>query len=182
MSRQILVDFDSDQGQALFSDDPIMVLKGKFDEALQDDEGASGHKTRVVSHLRNGGVLMELDSKEAVTWFANRAIRVQFLKKLHPAAVIKPRIYQVLVQFVLLTFRPDRAVDLREIEEANSIDNGGIVRVRWIKPATRHKPSQTCGHLILSFQSPQSANDTLAYGLVIGHKKVYAEKCKWEPL
>ena len=122
------MDFNSDQGQAPFSDDPIMVLKGKFNEALQDDEGVSRHKTRAVSRLRNSSMLMELDSEEVVAWFADWAVCVQFLKKLHPAAVIKPRLYQVLVQFILLTFQPDRAADLCEIEEANSIDDGGIVR------------------------------------------------------
>ena len=176
------MDFNSDQGQAPFSDDPIMVLKGKFNEALQDDEGVSRHKTRAVSRLRNSSMLMELDSEEVVAWFADWAVCVQFLKKLHPAAVIKPRLYQVLVQFILLTFQPDRVADLCEIEEANSIDDGRIVRARWIKLVARCKPSQTCGHLILSFQSPQSTNDALAYGLVIGHKKVYVEKCKREPL
>ena len=57
------------------------------------------------------------------------------MEKLHPAATIKPRLYQVMVQFVLLTFRPDREADLHKVEEANSIDVGGIVRARWIKPA-----------------------------------------------
>ena len=80
-------------------------------------------------------VLMELDSEEAVTWFAGAVTRKQFLEKLHPAATIKPRLYQVMVQFVPLTFQPDREADLHEVEEANS-DIGGIVRARWIKPAT----------------------------------------------
>jgi len=39
-----------------------------------------------------------------------------------------------MVQFVLLTFQPDREADLRKVEEANSINAGGIVRARWIKP------------------------------------------------
>ena len=50
-SRQVLVDFDSGQWQAPFSDDSIVMLQGRFDGALQGDEGASGHKTRVVSRL-----------------------------------------------------------------------------------------------------------------------------------
>ena len=80
------------------------MLKGRFDKALQDIEDANGHRTRAVSRLRNGGVLMELDSEEAVTWFAGAAIRKRFLEKLHPAAAIKPRLYQFMVQFVPLTF------------------------------------------------------------------------------
>ena len=126
-SRQVLVDFNSGQGQAPFSDDSITTLKGRFDRALQGDEGVSGHKTRAVSRLRNGSVLMELDSEEAVTWFAEGTVCKQFLEKLHPTATIKPRLYQVLVQFIPLSFWPDREVDLREMEEANNIEAGGIV-------------------------------------------------------
>ena len=81
-----------------------------------------------------------------------------------------------------MAFCTDRKEDLREVEEANSIDTDDIVKARWIKPVARRKPSQTCGHLIVSFRLPQLANDSLAYGLFIGHKKVYAEKCKQEPL
>ena len=181
-SRQILVDFDSGQGQAPFSDDSIAMLKGRFNGVLQGDEGVSGHKTRAVSRLRNGSVLMELDSEEVVTRFAEGAVHKQFLEKLHLAATIKPRLDQVLVQFILLSFQPDREADLHEMEEANNFKASGIVRAHWVKPAARRKPSQTCGHLILSFQSPQFTNNTLAHGLIIEHKKVYTKKCKQEPL
>ena len=87
-SRQILIDFESDQGLIPFADDPITMLKGRFDKALQDIEDANRHKTRAISRLWNSGVLTELDSEEAVTWFAGAAIRKRFLEKLHPAATI----------------------------------------------------------------------------------------------
>ena len=41
--------FESDQGLIPFADDPITMLKGRFNKALQDIEGANGHKTRAVS-------------------------------------------------------------------------------------------------------------------------------------
>jgi len=53
--------------------------------------------------------------------------------------------------------------------------------VRWIKPAVRCSPSQTCGHLILS-SSQIPANNALKDMLYICHKKVYMEKCKRELL
>ena len=46
------------------------MLKGRFNKALQDIEDANEHKTRAISCLWNGSMLMELDSEEAVTWFA----------------------------------------------------------------------------------------------------------------
>ena len=87
-----------------------------------------------------------------------------------------------MVQFVPLSFRPGREADLQEIEEVNGVEVGGILKARWIKPVARCAPSQVCGHVILSFLSPQSANNVLANGLFMCQKKVYAEKCKREPL
>ena len=51
-SQQILIGFESDQGLIPFTDDPITMLKGRFDKALQDIEDANGHKTRAVSPER----------------------------------------------------------------------------------------------------------------------------------
>ena len=137
---------------------------------------------RAVTRLRNGGILLEFVSDAAVAWFAHRETCQIFLKKLHPEAVIKPRGYHVVVQFVPLTLRPNKEVDLREIEEVNGLAKGDIIRARWIKPAARRSPSQTCGHAIFSFTTPQAANNALVRGLYVCHKKVYAEKCKREPL
>jgi len=125
---------------------------------------------------------MELDSDEAVTWFTSEKVRRPFLEKLHPAATIRPCSYNIVVQFIPLTFRVDKALDLRELEEVNGLQSRVINRVRWIKPVARRHPSQTCGHIILTFSAPSPANDMLVYGLFICHKKVYAEKCKKEPL
>jgi len=73
-SWQILIDFEGEQGQVPFLDDPITVLKGRLDKALQDNKDPNRHKTRAMSRLWNSGVLMELDSEEAVTWFARGAV------------------------------------------------------------------------------------------------------------
>jgi len=58
---------------------------------------------------------------------------------------------------------------------------GSIQRMRWIKPAYRWAPDQTCGHVILTVTKPDIANTVLTSGLVICQKQVYAEKCKKEP-
>ena len=59
---------------------------------------------------------------------------------------------------------------------------GDIVRACWIKPVARRSPSQTCGHTVLAFSMPEAANKALAHGLFICQKKVYAKKCKKEPI
>ena len=88
---------------------------------------------------------MELDSDDTVTWFTDTEIRKRFLQKLHPTAFIKSRSYNVVVQFILLTFQTDRTSDLREVEEVNRFNEGDMTKARWIKPIARRSPSQTCG-------------------------------------
>jgi hypothetical protein len=73
-------------------------------------------------------------------------------------------------------------MDLREIEEANSLDIGVIKKARWVKPILRCRPTQTCGHLIFSFSNAHTTNEALKNSLFICQKKVYVEKCKKEPL
>jgi len=79
-------------------------------------------KARAVTRLRNGGILIELASDDAAAWFAHGEIHQNFLMKLHPGASAKPQGYHVVVQFIPLTFRPDKEVDLREIEEVNGMN------------------------------------------------------------
>ena len=62
------------------------------------------------------------------------------------------------------------------------MEKGIIAWARWIKPISRRSPTQTCCHAIFSLKSPQAANSILTHGMVVHQKKVYAEKCKKEPL
>jgi hypothetical protein len=86
------------------------------------------------------------------------------------------------VQFIPLTFRPEKKTDLEETEETNNLESGDIIKARWIKPTVRRKATQTCGHVILSLSSARAANKVLANGLFICQKKVYPKKCKKEPI
>ena len=73
---------------------------------------------------------MELGSDEVVKWFAGGNVRQKFKEKLHLEAVNKPRGYHIMVQFVPLTFRMDKDLDLRETEEVNGMDAGVITNAR----------------------------------------------------
>ena len=99
-----------------------------------------------------------------------------------PDASIKNREYHTVMQFMPLTFKLDRDMELWEVEAVNDLGKGAITRARWIKPVARQSPSQTCGHAIFSFSTPMDANKVLANGIFVQQKKVYSGKCKREPL
>ena len=181
-ARQVLLNPDQTTGTAAFKDESISGIRDEANKALLSTQGTPGYRVKAVTKLRNGGILLELDSDEAAEWFQDPEIHRTFLSHLHRSIAIKPRLYNIVVQFVPLTLHLEREVDLREIEEVNGLDEGDILKARWIKLIACRSPSQTCGHVIVSFSSPIPANDALANGLFVCHKKVYTEKCKKEPL
>ena len=80
---------------------------------------------------------MELDSNKAVVWFMLQDMWEQCLEKFHSSASIKPRTFQIIMQFMLLTFGFDIDIELWELEEVNHLDKGDILNTRWIKLITR---------------------------------------------
>ena len=113
-ARQVLIDISTDQDPGLpeeFATCSNVGLKEKLDDALSgcgDGVSSTRFKTRAVSRLMNGGILMELESDEAAGWFADSSIRWSFLARLHPDASIKTRSFHVVVQFVPLISKPDK--------------------------------------------------------------------------
>ena len=175
---------------APLSRESVTSLKVWLNKALADcDPGNINFKARAVTCLKNGGILMELDSNEALVWFMLQDMWEQFLEKFHSSTSINTRSFQIIMQFMPLTFimqfmpltlEPGRDIELQEVKEVNGLDRGDILNARWIKPIER--VSQICGHAIFSFESLQVTNEILLHGLFICHKKVYTDKCKKEPL
>jgi len=70
-ARQVLIDFRQEQGPAPFRGEAAASVKARLDKALKEcEEGPCEHKVRAATRLWNGGILMELDSNEAITWFS----------------------------------------------------------------------------------------------------------------
>ena len=119
-ARQVLLDIDDGPGHeagALLGDS-IMALKERLNKVLRgstDDGAQTSHKTRAVLKLRNGGILMELDSDSAAVWFAQDHIQQKFIQLLPLGINIKHCLFHAVVQFIPLTFRPEKEVDLCKV-------------------------------------------------------------------
>ena len=90
-ARQVLVDF-SDMGEReTVKSRSILDIKQKTDKALAKSGGSMvGHNFMAVTWLRNGGVLLDLDSKEAIEWFcSSEVIRRAFASKFYSSALIR---------------------------------------------------------------------------------------------
>ena len=126
---------------------------------------------------------MELESDKAMEWFTHSSICMEEVcggpapRGDHQTQELPRR--SAICTTVLQTRQGRWPVRSRGVQWH---ENGDIQRARWIKPISRWSPAQTCGHVILSSTSPDTANEALAHSLFIFQKKVYAEKCKKEPL
>ena len=91
-------------------------------------------------------------------------------------AQFKKRNHPVIAFYVPLNLNMDSPRHMKEKEEVNNILLGALVNLHWIKPPARRAPTQTCGHLILTFSDPDAANRAKTIGLIICNKRVSVSK------
>ena len=109
-------------------------------------------------------------SEEAAVWLNSPGNKAPFLDRFAPDAALKPQTYSLVIQFVLLHFRPNTNPDLCNTEEANQLPRNAILWAQWIKPAYQWAPGQTCRHMLAVMTRPADANAILTNGLVICQK------------
>jgi hypothetical protein len=149
--RQILINFEPTDSPETCKDNSTKTIKAKANKAIKETSGElTDHKIKAVTKLRNRGILMELNSDEAVEWLQEDKNCKIFMEKFNANMIIKPRSFHTIVQFLPLTFRRENPTDIQEIEEANGLRKGNIQKARWIKPIAHRSPSQICGHLIFT--------------------------------
>ncbi|KAF8813530.1 hypothetical protein BYT27DRAFT_7251054 [Phlegmacium glaucopus] len=182
-ARQFLVDFAADSGIRELSQSDVAK---KFNEAIV---GAGGnttiHKIRTVERLVNNRILGEFLTDDGAKWLAQQSHADDFIAAfgaLGLGASIKKRSHPIIAYYVPLHLNTSNPAHFAEIEEANGMQKGDLLRIRWAKLPIRRTEKQTCGHLILTFSNPDAANRAKARGLVICNKKVSAAKYKKEPI
>ena len=68
-ARQVLIDLDWSAGASALRDGDVSAIRDRVNKALSTMQGTLKHQARVVTKLHNGGILLELNSNEAVEWF-----------------------------------------------------------------------------------------------------------------
>jgi hypothetical protein len=158
-------------------------LKAEFNRiarelGLKDSEG----KVRSVVCQRDGNTLFEVDSDAAATWFTNISNRIEFSSAIGLEVTFRSRLYNVLAFNAPLNLDPEDQSHREEINEANGLEEGTIVSLRWAKPIDRRSAHQRSAHLVLSFTDADYANRAISGGILICNKKCHVERIKKEPL
>ena len=103
-------------------------------------------------------------------WIIKVQYRIQFMKEIALGAQMKMWLFPIMLQFVPLHFRLDRSNKLGAIEGYNKLPCGATDKARWLKPVHRQAMSQTCGHVLVTFTSPEVAKKVLTNGLILSQK------------
>jgi len=102
----VLVDVTEPEDLKVVMQELVVEIKDGENKALHEVGGElAGHSFKAITQLKNGGILLKLDSEEVFQWFhSSKSIRRMFTGKFHKSSVIKPRAFHIVVQFVPLTF------------------------------------------------------------------------------
>jgi len=185
--RQVLVDFEKTENLQLEVMDEKTITRKAADalrEIFAAEKGPKPTEVKLKSGtlLRNGGLLLELNSDEAARWLRSDDVIDCFLGSLGSGASIKNRTYQVIVQFVPISFDPADSEQVRLFEEHNNIACGSIAKVEWIKPAKDRKLGQKVATLRVYHRDAGSANAILKQGAYVFNKRVVPKRPHKEPI
>ncbi|KAG1818916.1 hypothetical protein EV424DRAFT_1323538, partial [Suillus variegatus] len=92
-----------------------------------------------VRKLKRGGALFEVDSPDTKLWLNTPSNGKAFAQEFGDTT-IKDRTFQVIAEYVPISFNHESSSDLREIEERSNLSPGTMVKAKWIKPVARHNP------------------------------------------
>jgi hypothetical protein len=147
------------------------------------DEGKP-YEMKVVGAAKErgaGGVTFELNSVEAVVWLKNKDMMSEFLSKMGSTADFKEQVYEVVMDWVPVTFEVDLAAAWKGVEQANGLQTSAIKEAKWIKPTHLRSAGQRTAIAIFSFATREDANQVIENGLYVEGKKVWGRKQMQEP-
>ena len=133
-----------------------------------------------VKRLRHGGLLYELNTKEAATWLQQPENMRPFTTKFGHNASITAKNYACLLRNTPVYLRPDNPRDLRDLESVNGWNVNELVAAHWIKPIDKRRQGQQHAHLIIKFSTPQRANEAIMQGIAVHGRHLPVEKLRKE--
>ena len=185
--RQVLIEFDRNLDLQLENMSET-VLGEKAKDAINTTWAATPEPKPALPRvkgavlLRNGGLLLELNTAEAADWTCDEANRASILRNIGSGASIKNRSYQVIVQFIPVRFDPDDDEMRRDFETTNDLQPNSVLKMEWIKPVKDRRENQRVATARFYLKDAKSANAILSRGAYVFGRKVVPKKPRREPI
>jgi hypothetical protein len=171
---QTLVDVKEVKERMVLLKSSTQSLHKTFDDALcaTHNDPPENFRSKVITRLKNGGIVIEWSTKDVVTWLKDPTRREAFQTAVALTAVIKDRGSVIIAEKVLLHFEPNNDAALREVEECSGLQPGNIRKAAWCKRTENRSPHQRTAFVRLVLASKEAANHALAHKLVICSQRV----------
>ena len=163
-----------------FSHLDTLQLKTELSKILTNTGLISG-KIRSITNVRNGAIIVEMDSDNATKWISNKTTQDKICEDIGANAQFVARAFNVIAFNVPLALDAYQVEHREEICEANDLDKKAITAIRWAKAVENRTENQRTGHLILTFNNADAANRAITNGLTICNRRCHVEKVKREP-
>ena len=126
--------------------------------------------------LENGGVVLELETEQAVTWMLDSVVRKSFESNFGGSARLVDKSFQVVVCFLPVTLRDSLVDAIPKIEEDNSVATGTIVKCKWLKDPKHWNQNQRFAHAVLSVNEVIDACTLIQQGVIIAGQRFQVKK------
>ena len=145
--RQVLIDFEKTDDLSLDIVDERTLMRKATNTintvwASTPEPKSLRPTLKSATLLHNDGLLLELDSPEAIDWLRKSKTGGHLLANIGSGACIKDRTYQIILQFVPVQFDPKNDEHLWQYEEQNNIAPKTVLKTEWIKPVKDRKKDQ----------------------------------------
>ena len=135
-----------------------------------------------VSKEREGrGVIFEMNSGEAARWLKDKQVMEEFLVKMGPVVDFKVQTYEVVIDWVPVSFDAEEPAAWKRVEQSNGLRESVIRGAAWIKPTHLRTDGQQTAIAILRLATREDANQVIENGVFIEGKKVWGRKQVQEP-
>lgn len=160
------------------------ATSSKINTAITSALAPNNHQGHIKAliQLRNGGLIVELDSELTLTRLQEHNTRKRFLQALDNSVIFKDRTYTLVLQYVPVNVLINRTGLLRLMEGKNQLADNSLASMRWIKPPHKRPPGQTMAFALLQVNDPETANKLIKEGLYIDRNLIRVKKDKREPI
>ena len=150
-------------------------------EGQEEDRPTGVNFVGVSKEKENMGVIFELNTKEAAGWLKDKKVMTAFLAKMGSMVDFKMQTYEVVVDYVPVSFDVDQPAEWKRVEQANGLSESAIKEVKWIKPTHLRSENQRTAIAIFRLTTREDANQIIENGLHVEGKKVWGRKQTQEP-
>ncbi|KAG1824334.1 uncharacterized protein BJ212DRAFT_1245283, partial [Suillus subaureus] len=118
-------------------------------------------KVKAITMLRNGGLVVELESELLVSWLNNPTGKAALESNLDLAVLFCRHTYPIVLEYLPIQLQIENEVFLKQVEQENNLPLNVIANIRWIKPPTKHSVEQRKAFALMQITDIHIANNIL---------------------